>query len=229
MLRIFLSSTFQDLVKERNAVQSVIHRLSAHFIGMEYFGSFPELPSQRCLNLVRQSDLMILVLGTRYGFSPDGTNSMTELEYKEADNHRIPILAYFAGYPTYDERGEESEKCRLFHDGIKSKFGVTWFSSPEDLAWKVACDIAREFGSHVEQQGITFDLAKDEILVDPIRNDIDNLVRTLDARAKTLLLHYSSLIRQSQQTDAGMLVIQFYELHNKHIEASKTRSYYRSS
>ena len=95
MLKVFLSSTYKDLTDERRAIQTAIQRMSAQFIGMECFGSFTEEPLDRCLSKVRSADVLIMILGYRYGFVPEGKIiSMTEAEYHEAKDRGIPTLAY---------------------------------------------------------------------------------------------------------------------------------------
>src|SRR5260370_38620924 len=45
--RIFLSSTWQDLQPEREAVEKALHRIQeTNFAGMEYFAIRPETPEE---------------------------------------------------------------------------------------------------------------------------------------------------------------------------------------
>ena len=48
-LKVFLSSTFKDLLLERNAVEAVINRMGLTYVGMEHFGSFASDPLEECL------------------------------------------------------------------------------------------------------------------------------------------------------------------------------------
>ena len=84
-MKIFLSSTFADLFSERRAVEDVIDRMALTYVGMEHFGSFSKTPLQRCLEAVAASDIVILVLGRRYGSTArDQLVSLTEAELREA-------------------------------------------------------------------------------------------------------------------------------------------------
>ena len=95
MLKVFLSSTFRDLAVERQAVGAAVHRMSLSYVGMEHFGSFSDEPITRCFEKVRASTVLVLVLGNRYGFVPDGRAlSMTESEYQEAKRIRLSVLVY---------------------------------------------------------------------------------------------------------------------------------------
>ncbi len=66
-LRIFISSTWQDLREERDVVRESIARMGLSFIGMEYFGSNPQAPLKVCLEKVEQSDLFVLIVAHKYG------------------------------------------------------------------------------------------------------------------------------------------------------------------
>jgi hypothetical protein len=149
---------------------------------------------------------------------------MTEIEYNEAIAYRIPVLAYFSGYKTYNGDGNESEKSKIFQEKIKEKHGVTWFSSPEDLAWKVACDIAREFGSAIENNDLKpFESVQNEILLGPIKNsDLYILANKFEESWKSIFLHYALLIKENDKMEAAKYLVQFKDMHTKHINALKT-------
>ena len=71
-VKVFLSSTFKDLIEERGAVEAIIHRMAEHYIGMEHWGSFNAAPLDQSVEMVRTSDVLLLALGDRYGFVPPG-------------------------------------------------------------------------------------------------------------------------------------------------------------
>ena len=101
------------------------------------------------LSKVRSADVLIMILGYRYGFVPEGKIiSMTEAEYHEAKDRGIPTLAYMVDDKHYRPPSDEDAQLVKLKEEIKFKRGVSWFTSPEDLAWKVVCDLAREF-SHL--------------------------------------------------------------------------------
>lgn len=144
-LRVFLSSTFADLSTEREAVEAVIHRMALTYVGMEHFGSFASEPLEECINKVRASNVVILALGNRYGSKPEGKiMSFTEVEYREANRLKKPVLAYFASYPTDRRIADEPPELRRLKDDVSKQHGVSLFESAEDLSWKVACDLYRE-------------------------------------------------------------------------------------
>lgn len=52
-----------------------------------------------CLTKVMESDIYVLILGRRYGWQPEGKESITELEYQTARSKGIPVLVINTSYP----------------------------------------------------------------------------------------------------------------------------------
>ena len=52
-----------------------------------------------CLSKVMESDIYVLILGSRYGWQPEGKESITELEYLTARSQNIPVLVINTTYP----------------------------------------------------------------------------------------------------------------------------------
>lgn len=217
MLKVFLSSTYEDLVDERQAVQAAIQRMSAQFIGMEYFGSFAEEPLDRCLSKVGLADVLIMILGYRYGFVPEGkTISMTEAEYREANDRGIPTLAYMVDDKHYSPPPDEDARLAKLKEEIKFKRGVSWFTTPEDLAWKVVCDLAREFSHHIAAEAITLETLSNQILISPIENQIDELIDILENRAQKI---WQDLQPHYKYAPVMEYLVEFQYLHERHINS----------
>jgi hypothetical protein len=92
--QIFLSSTVDDLVEERKAA---IEILRGHGRVIDSYQAGPLPTVENCLADVRSSQLYVLILGRRYGWTPAGESdihakSITELEYDECTvNAASPI------------------------------------------------------------------------------------------------------------------------------------------
>ncbi len=148
--RIFLSSTQADLVAEREAVELAVHRMGDSFDGMEYFGSSPNAPLPECLRRVAECDFVLPLLGRRYGSKPpDRDKSFTELEFEEAEKREKPILAYYIDEKAYGPKEEWDSEVIAFRSRLRDIKIHSCFTSPEDLATKVAADLGREIRSEV--------------------------------------------------------------------------------
>src|SRR6266403_5119414 len=93
-LQIFISSTYKDLIKERQAAVEAI--LSAGHIpaGMELFAAGDESQMEVIKQWIDESDVYLLILGGRYGsVEPKTGKSYTQLEYEYALSQSKPLFA----------------------------------------------------------------------------------------------------------------------------------------
>jgi hypothetical protein len=94
-MKVFISSTFRDLVEQRKRLGEELRHAGEGPVQMEFFSARPEQPLEVCLQEVRESDLFLLLVGERYGTIDERTGlSFTELEYREARSLGIPVLAF---------------------------------------------------------------------------------------------------------------------------------------
>lgn len=93
-LQVFVSSTYTDLITERQAAVSAI--LSAGHIpaGMELFTAGDESQMDVIKQWIDESDVFMLILGGRYGsLEPMSGKSYTHLEYEYAASQNKPLFA----------------------------------------------------------------------------------------------------------------------------------------
>src|SRR5687768_16782808 len=94
-LTVFLCSTYADLNEERQNVLDAIRRLQLKHDSMEFFGARPGLPIETCLAEVRRSDVLVVIVGHRYGsIVSDLGISFSEAEYREGHRLEKPCLVY---------------------------------------------------------------------------------------------------------------------------------------
>lgn len=93
-MRIFISSLITGFEPQRAAVRRAIATLRHQPVMAEDFGAQPNSPQIACLRGLRDSDIVVLVLGEGYGFVPPGSIlSATHQEYREARETK-PVLAF---------------------------------------------------------------------------------------------------------------------------------------
>lgn len=155
-MKIFLGSTFTDLVDYRVSVIKAIDRLrlqgfDVNWIGMEAFSASDHTPLEECLRYVDESEIYLGFFGVRYGSKiPGSDESFTEAEFRRAVGRTIPMLLFLIDEdnasvkPKDFERDPESLK-RL--TALKKEIGDKWkadfFKSPEDLSGKVLTALQR--------------------------------------------------------------------------------------
>ena len=157
-VRVFLCSTYEDLVDERKAVLASLGELKLAHELMEYFGARPSPAIEACLAEVAKCSVLILVVGHRYGSKVRGQNvSFTEAEYREGVRLNKPCLVYMrhddvAVLPRFFESDPEKlAALSAFRKVLNERHTVARFRAPDDLAEAVRSNI-RETVRAVETQ-----------------------------------------------------------------------------
>ncbi|MDE5747350.1 MAG: DUF4062 domain-containing protein [Acetatifactor sp.] len=93
-LQVFVSSTYTDLIDERQAAVEAILDAGHIPAGMELFKAGNESQLKTICKWIDNSDVYMLILGGRYGSIEQESNmSYTELEYRYALSKNIPVFA----------------------------------------------------------------------------------------------------------------------------------------
>jgi hypothetical protein len=123
--KIFISSTILDMPSEREAALRAVDKVGGFAVMSEFTMEAQSKDSvTACLDKVRDSDIYVLILGGKYGWQPEGKESITELEYQTALDKKIPILAYNTTYPK-EKRQEEflfKVQTNFFRKTVKDAF-----------------------------------------------------------------------------------------------------------
>lgn len=137
--RVFISSTSQDLQKERLSLKAALPQMcDVEFSGMEDWGARADSPVKVSLDETGRSDLYVGIIGNRYGYvDPSSGQSVTEMEYRHAKSQGKQCLMYFLKpeIPSGDTRFE------AFKAELKRNNVVGWFETPEQLSTRVIIDV----------------------------------------------------------------------------------------
>ncbi len=153
MKSVFISSTNQDLLYHRAAVDKAIRRLDLRPINMDHFGSQPGGASGVSMREVGKADIFIGIVAMRYGYVPaNHEKSVTEQEYDEAVKLGLPRLMYlldpeYEDWPTeppyVDQEPEKAALLEAFKKRIEQNEVRSLFTTPEHLAAEVAPDLIK--------------------------------------------------------------------------------------
>jgi Domain of unknown function (DUF4062) len=166
-LTVFLCSIYTDLTEERDRVLDAVRRLQLQPDSMESFGARADLPIETCLAEVRRSDILVVIVGHRYGsLVPNLNVSFSEAEYREGYRLGKPCLVYLRDenvpvLPKHVER--DPEKLRLLEawkETLTTRHTPKVFTNAHELAVQVAADLSRtvqavEESAEVQQNAIT--------------------------------------------------------------------------
>jgi hypothetical protein len=104
-LQIFVSSTYKDLLDERQAAVSAILEAGHIPAGMELFAAGDQSQWETIKRWIEESDVFMLILGGRYGsIEPQSELSYIELEYDHAVKLKKPYFAVVIEESALNER-----------------------------------------------------------------------------------------------------------------------------
>lgn len=147
-IRVFISSTVEDLENERHQVINRVRQLNFEPVNMEGWAASAAPPWERIVKELESCHLFVLILGRRYGYVPEsGTGaadglSVTHMETRKARELKLPVLPfvkslrYKAGPKTEEE--ERRDRFRAEVSDWAAGGVVKEFDLASDLADKVA-------------------------------------------------------------------------------------------
>ena len=169
-LKIFVSSTYLDLKKYREAVTNALRKQGHNAIQMEFFAARAEEPTEVAKSELGKCDVMVGIYAHRYGFIPDKNDySITEQEYWHAKSKGKPIFCFIVDedqpWPPkmIESEPEKVEKLKNFITTIKKEKNVDFFTSSEILASQVAAAIGR-YVSEQSMEGLLTPSYKETLL-----------------------------------------------------------------
>ena len=151
--RVFVSSTYTDMLRYREAIRDALNKADCLAYGMERFGATTIPPLDTCFEELKACQVYICALGMRYGSIDEQTQkSYTQLEYERAEALGIPILAFLVDEDSVQfnvkdiDIGDSASKLINFKERIKNSKTVTcdFFASPSDLEGKVFQAVVKE-------------------------------------------------------------------------------------
>jgi hypothetical protein len=148
-MRVFVSSTYRDLIEHRRAVADALERLGLHFKRMETFGARPEDATLASLGEVESSELFVGIYAHRYGYvAPNSQISITEEEFNCAFNNRRPTFCFFVdeGFewaPDLIENEPGASLLKSFKARVEQLVVRDYFTTPDVLASRVSSSIGR--------------------------------------------------------------------------------------
>lgn len=146
--QIFVSSTYEDLQKERQEIMHALLELDCIPAGMELFPAANEEQWSLIKKVIDDCDYYIVVIGGRYGSLNSDGISYTEMEYKYALNIGKPIIAFLHKKPgdissdKTEQTDEGKKKLKEFRLLCENKMCKYWTSS-EDLGSVVSRSIIK--------------------------------------------------------------------------------------
>ena len=162
-MRIFVSSSFEDLHDYRAAAIRVLQQLGHRVEAMENMVAGAEQPLHKVLAMVDASEVYVGLFAWRYGYVPRHgkppvvrgaerhQTSITHYEYLRAVERKLPVLAFLldpkAPWPPslvdgfdLSRPGAAASNTRIseLRAALQRDHVVSWFSTPAELEARVA-------------------------------------------------------------------------------------------
>jgi hypothetical protein len=141
---VFISSTYRDLIPQRDVIWKVLQNFDVQITGMEAFGARRSNPLDTCFEELKCSDIYIGIISMCYGSIDDLTGkSYTQLEYEKAKELGLEILIYLIDENQGEIKtgnidfGDKSLRLNSFKKILKTNHTVDFFYNETDLGNKI--------------------------------------------------------------------------------------------
>lgn len=146
--QVFVSSTYKDLVDERQEVMQALLELDSIPVGMELFPAADDDQWTLIKRLIDDCDYYILIVGGRYGSINKEGISYTQMEYEYAVEKEIPVISFLHKNPANipsgksEESKELREKLERFKTRVQQKTCKYW-ETPAELGSVVSRSLVK--------------------------------------------------------------------------------------
>lgn len=158
-MRVYISSTFEDLREHRLAATQVLRQLGHNVVAMEDYVAESSVPLGKVLPDVEAADVIVEIVAWRYGYVPQvgptvpgataGKTSITEYEYRKAIEKGKPVLAFLlderAPWPAHLIDGvrepRKATAVSAFRAELQRNRLVSFFTTPDSLAARVSAAV----------------------------------------------------------------------------------------
>ena len=193
--QVFVSSTFTDLVEERQDALKSILDMGHIPSGMEGFFAADQEQLAYIKKIIDECDYYILIIAGRYGSVDENGVSYTELEYEYAAEKGITVLAFIhddvANLPAskVDNVPENVERLQAFKEKVSKRRLVRFWRTKDQLKSDIIISLSKAVG---DMPGVGWvrgnTVASEDILIqiNNSRNDIETL-RNENARLRSEL------------------------------------------
>ena len=193
--QVFVSSTYEDLKKERQAAISCLLDMNCIPVGMEQFPASSLSQWEYIKRMIDMSDYYLLIVAGKYGsIDPEENISYTEKEYRYAISKKMPILAFL--HQNIDllpvikvgATDEERDRVKKFHDTVKAAGRlVDFYINEEELKYKIAMAISKIVNDVPMPGWVRADQAEKAIATAGDFREIQDLKKQLDEIQNVIL------------------------------------------
>lgn len=188
--QVFISSTFKDLIEERQAVLKAVLELDHMPAGMELFPASDDSAWQLIQDIIDASDYYVLIIGGRYGSLNEAGIGYTEKEYDYAAKTGKPVIPLLHKKPDNLPR-EKTEtdqaiwkKLEQFRKKVESSHTCVYWEAASELKAQVIVGLTSAVKRHPGIGWVRADKMPDENTITELlemRKQVSDLEAQLEA------------------------------------------------
>ncbi len=186
--QIFISSTFRDLIDERQSVLKAVLELNHMPAGMELFPAADEAAWQLIRDVIDSSDYYVLIIAGRYGSLDEKGIGYTEKEYDYAVRIKRPVIPFLHKNPDNLPRDKTEtndatwEKLKSFREKVEKNHHCNYWESTEDLKAKVIIGLTNATKRYPAIGWVRADKVPNEATISEVLS-LKNRISELEAEA----------------------------------------------
>lgn len=201
--QIFISSTYSDLINERQQVLQTLLQMDCIPTGMELFPAADEEQFEFIKKVIDDCDYYILIIGGRYGSITSEGISYTEAEFDYAVAKGIHVIALVHGDPDKIPAGKTEldpkarDKLDTFREKVCKNRLVKKWSSADELSGLAALSLIRAIKTHPAVGWVRADAVSNTELLEQLnefRQQNDALKKELELRPHTYTVKGENLM-----------------------------------
>lgn len=152
--QIFISSTYKDLIEERDVTLKALLEMNHFPAGMELFPAADDSQIKYIQQVIDDSDYYLLILGGKYGSIGKDGIGYTEMEFDYAVYKKKPIIAFvhsdISKIPMEKSEIEplKRELYENFHKKVLSERIVKFWKNKDELGRLVSVSVSHLIKSH---------------------------------------------------------------------------------
>lgn len=224
--QVFVSSTYEDLIEERQEVMQALLELDCIPSGMELFPAANDDQWTLIKRVIDDSDYYIVVIGGRYGSTGPAGVSYTQMEYEYAIEQNKLVIAFLHKDPDSlpakktEASQKGKEKLERFRAIVQQKMCRFW-SSPAELGSVVSRSLIKLTKSNPAIGWVRGDLVPDESTTEEILK-LKKRIEQLEAELSEARTEAPQGIEEFAQGEDEITIKYFFT-------ASKSGSYQRQN
>jgi len=178
--QVFVSSTYEDLIEERQHVIQALLETKCIPVGMELFPAASVEQWELIKRVIDECDYYLVIIAGRYGSLDKSGIGYTEMEFDYAVSTGKPVIGFYHRDPNSLpgaklERTDEGRRClKAFTEEVRGKLCRPW-SSADELGSAVKSAIVNEWETNLQPGWIRADKVQNSPMVERLKQRIADL------------------------------------------------------